>query len=117
MKFEINRLAVCAICAAVASEGLCGDLRSLDVGSFREMPVAEARSLAAFDNATFDDRSKFGVFSDGRMERGGGLGYNGNAGVKIIPKDKPYKYVFPIKVPLEKNRRYVFSLDMPPRKA
>lgn len=112
MKLEINRLAVCAICAAVASEGLCGDLRSLDVGSFREMPVAEARRLAAFDNATFDDRSKFGVFSDGRMERGGGLGYNGNAGVKIIPKDKPYKYVFPIKVPLEKNRRYVFSLDI-----
>lgn len=88
------------------------DLKTLDVGSFREVSRPEARLLDAFDNATFDDRTKFGVFSDGRMERGGGFGYNGNDGLKIIPKDRPYKYVFPIKVRLEKGRRYAFSLDI-----
>lgn len=98
---------VLALAAIAATE-----LQKIDFSSFRAAEHPTAEDLKAFENADFEDRSKFGTYSEGKVEIGEHLGFNGNAGVKITPKAKAFSYVLPTKARLEKGNRYVFSVDM-----
>jgi len=97
-----------AILALVAAT----DLKSIDFSEFAHAERPTVSDLDAFENANFEDRTKFGTFDKGKLEIGQHFGFNGNAGAKVTPYDKPYKYVLKLKARLEKGVRYIFSVDM-----
>lgn len=75
-------------------------------------PVVSANEMDVFDNADFEDVSKFGMRSD-RVELARGFGINGNGGARIRGNMK-YAFVLPFKKAfrLRKGERYVFSMDV-----
>ncbi len=55
-----------------------------EFAGYRERPVAERVELDAFENAAFEDMSKYGA--DGEHVEIGRFGYNGNGGARIRPR-------------------------------
>ena len=89
--------ALCAFGLVVAAEDFSGYAK-------REMP--ESVNMDAFENADFEDVSKFGKVND-NIEFGR-FGFNGNGGMRQRPHDKRLVWRLPFKGRLEKGRRYVF---------
>jgi len=87
-------------------------LTAVDFSGFATAARPEVCDLKAFANADFEDRAKFGTFDGGKLEIGAHLGFNGNGGAKLTPKAKPYTFVLPTDVRLEKGLRYIFSVDL-----
>lgn len=90
-------------CAAVVSQdGFAG---------YKTCERPEMRDLDAFENADFEDSTKYGLSKDGHAEIGR-FGYNGNGGARVRPCPKQaYSYVLKTKPGLElkKGQRYVLS--------
>jgi len=66
--------------------------------------------LRAFDNAEFDDLTKFGR-ENANVEYGK-FGFNGNGGLRIRPLANGRTHRFQQRVALAKGKRYIFSADV-----
>ena len=79
---------------------------------YAKREMAEAVDLNAFENATFEDVSKYGKVND-NVEIGR-FGFNGNGGMRERPFNKNLTWKLPFKGRLETGRRYVFGADVRP---
>ena len=98
--------AIVASCAAGLVSG------AEDFSGYAKREMAEAVDLHAFENADFEDVTKYGKVND-NVEIGR-FGFNGNGGMRERPFKKKLAWKLPFKGRLEKGRRYVFSTDVRP---
>ena len=77
------------------------------------LPAFAGRSIEAFDNAGFENVSKFHAESNG-VELAGGLGYNTSGGMRLFParaKDGKLRYNFKTSFQPQAGKRYRFGFS------
>ena len=95
---------VAAVIIAAASWSFAAD----EFKGYTKRELAESVDLNAFENADFEDTTKYGKINDNAEI--GRFGYNGNGGLRLWRSGR----AFPFKGKLVKGQRYVFSADVRP---
>ena len=72
--------------------------------------LEESRDIGAFGDGSFENPSESPAL--GKNAELGRYGVNGGNGLRIRPTGKTYSYRFPLRVPLQKGKRYVFAADV-----
>ena len=95
---------VVAVVLAAASGSFAAD----EFKGYAKRELAESVDLNAFENADFEDTTKYGKINDNAEI--GRFGYNGNGGLRLWRSGR----AFPFRGKLVKGQRYVFSADVRP---
>ena len=103
-----NASKLLAVVLAAASGAFAAD----EFEGYAKRELAESVELDVFENANFDDVSKYGKVNE-NIEYGP-FGYNGNGGMRERPFKKHLVWKLPFKGHLEKGRRYVYSAYVRP---
>ena len=103
----MRKLLVLALTAAA-----CGAFGADGFEGYAKREMAEAVDMNAFENADFEDVSKYGKVND-NIEIGR-FGFNGNGGMRERPFKTKLAWRLSFKGRLEPGRRYVFSTNVRP---